>query len=139
MSFMAIALAAFTAVVAPAALALEISNAWARATVPGQAVGGVYMELRSDEGARLTGVRSPAAKSAEVHSMSNDGGVMRMRRLDGLDLPAGRTVKLEPGAIHIMLLELKKPLEPGMRFPLELVVEQKGKKRSISVEVKVRK
>ena len=71
---------------------VEVFDAWARATMPGQKVAGVYMQLRSDVQARLVGVRSDAARTAEVHQMSHEGGVMRMRRLESLDLPAGKTV-----------------------------------------------
>lgn len=118
--------------------ATEVKDAWARATVPGQKVAGVYLEIRSHAGARLVGVRSPAAKTAEIHSMSNDGGVMRMRRLDGLDLPAGQSVRLESGGNHIMLFDIKRPLEPGARVPLTLILEENGKKKSIQVQAQVR-
>lgn len=124
--------------VAYAEAPIKVTDAWVRATVPGQKVAGVYVEIRSGSNARLVGVRSPAAKSAEIHSMSNAGGVMKMRRLKGLDLPAGRSVRLEPGGNHIMLLDIKKPLDAGERVPLTLVVEQKGKRKSISVQAEVR-
>ena len=130
-----------TALVIPLAHAdasTEVKDAWTRATVPGQKVAGVYLEIRSRSGARLVGVRSPAAKTAEIHSMSNDGGVMKMRRLDGLDLPAGQSVRLESGGNHIMLFDIKHPLEPGARVPLTLILEEKGKKKSIQVEAEVR-
>src|SRR5262245_2902735 len=89
---------------------VSVAQAWARATVPGQKVAGVYLDIRSDAAATLTGARSSAAGSAEIHSMSNDNGVMRMRRLPRLDLPAGETVRLVPGGNHIMLLNIKRPL-----------------------------
>ena len=117
---------------------VEISHAWARATVPGQKVAGVYLELHAWRDARLVGVRSPQAKSAEIHSMKNDGGVMRMRKLDGLDLPAGKITRLEPGGEHIMLLDIERPLEPGDKVPLTLMIEHRGKKSAVSVEAQVR-
>ena len=117
---------------------VTVENAWARATVPGQKVAGVYLEIRSDEPAKLVGVRSPAASSAEIHSMSNDGGVMKMRRLQRLDLPAGQTVRLAPSGNHIMLLDIKQPLQPGARVPVVLIVEQKSKKKWIQVQAQVR-
>lgn len=118
--------------------AIEISDAWARETVPGQRVAGVYLHIRSAAQARLIRVTSPAAKAAEIHSMKEAGGVMRMRRLDGLELPAGQIVKLEPGGNHIMLLEIGRQLKPGEHVRLTLVVEQKGKTRSVPVVVEVR-
>ena len=117
---------------------IEVKDVWARATVPGQRVAGVYLEIRSSEDARVVGVRSPASKSAEIHSMSTQGGVMKMRRLDGLDLPAGQTVRLAPGGNHIMLLDIKESLAPGGHVPVTLVVSQKGKKKSIELQAEVR-
>jgi len=117
---------------------VSVAQIWARATVPGQKVAGVYLDIRSDQAAVLTAVRSPLAASAEIHSMSNDNGVMRMRRLPRLDLPAGETVRLGPGAIHIMLLDIKRPLHAGDQVPLVLTVERNGKKASIQVQAEVR-
>ena len=103
---------------------VEVSGAWARATLPGQKVAGVYMQVKSDAQARLVGVNSPAAKSAEVHEMRNEGGVMRMRRLDSVDLPAGRVVKLEPGGYHVMLFDIRRPLKVGEQVKLTLLIRQ---------------
>ena len=126
---------------APAANAergVSVEQAWARATVPGQKVAGVYLSIRSDQAAALTAVGSPLANSAEIHSMSNDNGVMRMRRLPGLNLPAGETVRLVPGGNHIMLLDIKHPLRAGEHVPLVLTVERNGKKSSVQVQAEVR-
>jgi len=117
---------------------VSVSQAWTRATVPGQKVAGVYLDIRSDEAARLTGVRSSAAESAEIHSMSNDNGVMRMRHLSRLDLPAGQTLHLAPGGNHIMLLDIKRPLRAGERVALTLIVERNGKKISVQTQAEVR-
>ena len=111
---------------APAADAIRVIDPWARATVPGQKVGGVYMEIVSSRDARLVGVSSPAAGSAEVHSMTMDGGTMRMRAVEALDLPAGTPVRLAPGGYHVMLFDLKKPLVAGQKVPLTLVIEETG-------------
>jgi len=70
----------------------------------------------------------------EIHSMNMDGGVMRMRRLDGVDLPSSGTVALAPGGLHMMLFGLKAPLRTGESFPLELRFEKAGK---ILVQVNV--
>lgn len=86
------------------------------------------MEIVSPRDARLTGVSSPVAGAAEVHSMTVDGGVMRMRAVEALDLPAGRPVKLAPGGYHVMLFDLKKPLVAGEKVPLTLVIEEAGKR-----------
>jgi len=124
---------------APAADAIRVLDPWARATVPGQKVGGVYMEIVSPRDARLVGVASPAAGTAEVHSMTMDGGTMRMRAVEALDLPAGTPVKLAPGGFHVMLFDLKKPLVAGQKVPITLVIEETGKRaQKITVKAIVR-
>lgn len=118
---------------------VQVSDAWAWATLPGQTVGAVYMQVRSNAPARLVAVRSPAARAAEVHQMNNDGGVMRMRRVDSLDLPAGKTVVFEPGGYHVMLTDVVRPLKAGQRVALTLVIEEKGGKRfNLAVEAQIR-
>jgi copper(I)-binding protein len=117
---------------------VQVSGAWARATLPGQKVGGVYMQLRSDAPARLVGVKSPAARAAEVHQMSNEGGVMRMRRVESLDLPVGQTVAFQPGGYHVMLLDIERPLKAGEHVTLTLVIEQGGKRFELPVEAQIR-
>ena len=119
--------------------AVRVIDPWARPTVPGQKVGGVYMEIISPRKARLIGVASPVSGAAEVHSMTMDGGTMRMRALGALDLPAGTPVKLAPGGYHVMLFDLKKPLVVGEKVPLTLLIEEAGKRaKKIKVSAIVR-
>jgi hypothetical protein len=134
----AAAAAALWLVAGAAHAGVEVSEAWARATMPGQKVAGVYMQLKADRPARLIGVRCSAAKTAEVHQMSHAGGVMKMRKVEALDLPANRAVKLEPGGFHVMLFDIGKPLKPGERVPLTLIVEQAGKRVEVPVNAEVR-
>lgn len=123
----------------PAAWAgVQVSGAWARETLPGQKVAGVYMQLRSDAQARLVGAKSSASSAAELHLMTNDGGVMRMRPMDWLDLPAGKTVTLEPGGSHLMLLDISRPLKAGEHVAVTLTIEQGGKRFEVPVEAQVR-
>jgi periplasmic copper chaperone A len=117
---------------------IDVTGAWAKATLPGQKVAGVYMEIRSDRTARLVGVESPAAGSAEVHEMRNQDGVMRMRHVEALDLPAGKVVKLAPGGNHVMLFEIRQPLKPGDKVKLTLKVERGGKREDVQVEAVVK-
>jgi copper(I)-binding protein len=98
----------------------------------------VYLEIRSSRDAKIIAVKSPVAASAEIHSMSNDGGVMRMRHLDSLPLPAGETVELKSGGNHIMLLEIKRQLKPGDHVPVTLIVQEGKKKQMVKVEAEVR-
>ena len=112
----------------------EITAAWARAT-PGKAENGAaYMTIASPTADRVTGIATPAAKKAELHTMTMEGGLMRMRPLDGLDVPAGQPVTLKPGGIHVMLLGLTQPLRDGQSFPLTVTFE-KGGQREVTVAV----
>ena len=99
--------------IAGAALAqtgrVEVKNAWARAT-PGKAENGAaYLTIVSPVADRLTAISTPEAKAAELHNMTTEGGVMKMRPLSAIDLPAGQQVTLKPGGTHIMLVGLKEP------------------------------
>lgn len=109
---------------------ITIEEAWTRATPPGAEVGGAYLTL-SNEGEsddRLLSATTPIAGQVEIHSMNMTDGVMRMRRLpDGVAIPAGETVKLAPGGMHIMLMGLKEPITQDKQVPLTLHFEKGGK------------
>ena len=113
---------------------LQVSDAWARAT-PGKAeIGAAYLTIRSPTADRLVAASTPAAKKAELHTMSMTGMVMKMRPVDGLDIPPGEAVSLKPGGVHIMLIGLAKPLKEGEAFPLTLTFEKAGS-RAVTVVV----
>ena len=118
---------ALGAVAAPfstcAAESVKVANAWVREPAPGQKTAAAYLELTSDRNLALVAAGSPAAGRVEMHSMTMDGGVMRMRTLPRVDLPAGQTVKLAPGGTHLMLLELKQPLKAGDKLQLVLSLQ----------------
>ena len=105
---------------------VKVLNAWVRAPVAGQKTAGAYVELTSARDAALVAAGSAAAASVEMHSSSVEGGVMRMRAVPRIDLKAGQTVKLAPGGLHLMLIDLKKPLKPGDKVPLTLTVQPSG-------------
>jgi hypothetical protein len=128
----------WSAAVPAHAAGVEVSGVWARATLPGQKVAGVYMEIRSERDARLVGVASPAAASAEVHEMRHQDGVMRMRRVEALDLPAGEAVQLAPGGYHVMLFDLREPLEAGRQVALTLEIEIAGRREAVPVTAVVK-
>ena len=113
-----------------------VSNAWARATAPGQEVGAAYMSLKSTTNAELVKVETPAAGSVEIHMMSMKNGVMEMRMLDKLALPAGKSVDLAPGGFHLMLFDLKKPLKSGENVPFTLSIKY-GNGKVISLQTTV--
>ena len=112
-----------------------VKDAWVRGTVAGQKATGMFAQIVSSGGGKLVAASSPAAGVVELHEMSMDGSVMKMRAVPGIELPAGKTVELKPGGYHIMLLDLKKELKAGETVPVTLVVEGADKKRE-SVEVK---
>lgn len=114
---------------------IEISAPWARGTVAGQQATGAFMEITSKAGATLVGAASPIAGSTEIHEMKMDGGVMKMRAVARLDLPAGKPVKLAPGGYHVMLMGLKQPLVKGDSVPLTFKIEGKNKAIEI-IEIK---
>ena len=108
---------------------------WARATVPQQTSGGIYLQLRSPDAARLVKATSPAARSVEIHTMEMSGQMMKMREVDAVDLPAGQAV----GGFHIMLMGLKQQLKEGQSVPLTLTIERKGGKReTVAIEAPVK-
>lgn len=117
---------------------VDVSNAWARGTVPAQTATGVFMTLHAHETAKLVGVSTPAAATAEVHEMKMDGNVMRMRAVGALDLPRMQDVELKPGGYHVMLMGLKAPLKKGDTVPLTLRIEQGGKVIEEKVDAEVR-
>ena len=104
-------------------------EAWVRATVAQQKATGMFVQLQSVQDARLVGAQSPVASVVEVHEMAMDGGVMKMRAVKALDLPAGKTVELKPGGYHVMLMDLKQTVKAGDSVPLTLVFEDAGKQR----------
>jgi hypothetical protein len=131
------AVAAFVA--ASAAAQVTITNAWVRGTVASQKATGAFMQLASGADTSLVGVSSPVAKISEIHTMVHEGGVMRMRAIASLPVPAGKPVELAPGGYHLMLLDLAQPLREGDKVPLTLTFSDKeGKKSTQEVTATVR-
>jgi copper(I)-binding protein len=114
----------------PALAQVTVGEPWVRATVAQQQATGAFMTLTSTKGARLVAASSPAAGVVEVHEMKMIDDVMRMREIPGLDLPAGQAVTLKPGGYHLMLFQLKQPLNEGDNIPLTLEIEDAQKVRS---------
>jgi len=114
---------------------IRIGHPWARATVPGQPSGGGFLKLTNTGGDdKLLAIRADVSATVELHTMQMDGDVMRMRQVDGIPVPAGQTVELQPGGYHIMFMHLKAPLQQGSRFPATLVFEKAGE---VKVDFKV--
>jgi periplasmic copper chaperone A len=118
---------------------VTVKDAWVRATVAQQKATGAFMQLESKQDAKLVSAQSPVAGVVEVHEMAMEGGVMKMRAVPNLALPAGKAVELKPGGYHVMLMDLKGQVKDGDTVPVTLVVEGKdGKRQSIEVKAPAR-
>lgn len=113
----------------PAPPAIEVEDAWVRATAAGQSTTAAYVTISNRGGMdRLVGVASPAG-TASVHTTTSQDGVVRMRSAGDLEIPAGSTVSLEPGGIHVMISGLNRPLEVGQSVALEFAFARSGKRQ----------
>lgn len=129
----------FAPALAFAQVSVTVTEPWVRGTVSGQKVTGAYMSLTAASEAKLVGASSPAARVVEVHEMAMTDGVMRMRAVESLALPAGKAVELKPGGYHVMLIDLAKPLSPGDQVPITLTVQgADGRTSTIDVKAMVR-
>ncbi len=133
---LAAALAASLVHAAPASAGspLTVEDARARILLPTRP-GAAWLTIRNSGAAdRLVGAESPAAERVELHTHVHRDGVMMMRRVEGLDVPADGEAVLEPGGDHLMLFGLKAGLAPGDSFPLTLLFEKAGQ---VTVEMRV--
>jgi periplasmic copper chaperone A len=140
---MKIAFAAVLALAAGAAHAhshekgeVQVRHPWSRATPAGAKVGVGYMEIRNNGKLpdRLLDATTPAAERVEMHVTSREGEVMKMRQVRSFAVPASSRLELSPGAGHLMLVNLSRPLKKGERFPLTLRFERAGE---IQIELEV--
>jgi len=108
---------------------IHIAQPWARATPKGASSGAAYMTITNTAKApdRLTCVASEAAAQCQIHTMSMDGGIMKMRPVEGgLEIQPGETVTLKPSSLHVMFVNLKHPLEAGKTVEATLKFEKAG-------------
>jgi len=121
-----VALALAFAPLAFAQTTVSVDNAWSRAQMAGRH-GAVYLTITGREGGdRLVGASSPVASKVELHETVMEEGVMKMREVPGMAIPAGAIITLQPSGLHIMLMNLKQPLKEGDSVPLTLVFEKAG-------------
>lgn len=115
---------------------IQIEKPWTRATAPGAQVAGGYMMIRNAgaAGDRLVAASSPASATVELHVHINDNGVMRMREVEGYNVPAKGAFELRPGGAHLMFMNLKRPLKEGEKVPVKLKFEKAGE---VSAEFQV--
>ena len=115
---------------------ISISEAWSRATVAGQSSAAAYLTIANNGNGdeRLLQVSTPIGQPS-LHSTTLDKGVMRMRPLASIDIPAHSTVDLKPGGTHIMIMGVKRPLAAGSSFPMTLKFDRSGD-RAVTVAVR---
>ena len=118
---------------------VTVNDVWTRATAPGQASGMVQAVITSQQAAKLIGASCSCAKTVELHSMVHEGGMMKMRQVDAIDLPAGKAVDLGAAGYHLMLIGLKEPVKEGKKIELQLQLRQAdGKEKRILVHAMAR-
>ena len=133
---MRVLVAALLLVAGGANAQVEIDQPWARATAPGAQVAGGYMTIRNKGAAadRLIGGSTPVAARIELHVHIKDGEVVKMRQVQGYDVPAKGSFELKPGGAHLMFLNITRPFTEGERIPVRLKFEKAGE---LSVEFNV--
>lgn len=116
---------------------VTIFSPWSRATVPSAKVGGGYFIIENvgAKADRLLSVTADVSDKVEIHEMSMEDGVMKMRQVDGVVIPAQAEVNLKPGALHLMFIGLKGPFVEGKTFPATLHFEKAG---DIKVEFEIK-
>lgn len=114
-----------------------VKDAWARATVAQQKSTGIFLQIESKKDAKLIKAKTDVAEMTEIHEMSMDNNVMKMREVESIALPAGKLVELKPGGFHIMLMQLKNQVKVGDEIALTLTIETADKKQE-TIEVKAK-
>jgi copper(I)-binding protein len=134
-------LLASSSLFAAAADQVQVEEAYVRAVPPGSANSAAFMKLTNTDSSvhSLTGAQSPATKVMELHTHTEENGMMRMRRVEKIELPVGEQVALQPGGLHLMLIgltgdlkesheiEVNLTFEDGSSLPLSLPVKRVGK------------
>ena len=113
---------------------LAVENVWTRDTIGRTANAAVFMTIQSGTPDRLVAASSPAAERTDLMTMVEDGGGMKMRFVEAIDIPAGVPVSLDPAGLHVWLAKLEQPLRAGQTFPLLLQFDRAGE-RKVNVAV----
>ncbi|GFE78507.1 hypothetical protein GCM10011487_05070 [Steroidobacter agaridevorans] len=99
---------------------VRVDDAWANATPAGATVAAVYMKITTKDADTLLSATTTVADHIEMHTNSEQNGMMQMRPLSNVPLEAGEPFTFAPGGAHFMLVELRQPLTAGLRFPMTL-------------------
>jgi hypothetical protein len=115
---------------------ITASNAWIRSPAPQQTVTGAFMTLSNDSETAfaLTSASSSVAGVVEIHETSMSDGMMRMRKVSQIDIPANGFAELKPGSFHIMLIGLEKDMQPGSTETLTLTFSD-GSQKDVAATV----
>lgn len=118
---------------------ITVSNAWTRATPPNAMAGGGFLVItnKGTAGDKLVAASAPITARTELHEMAVIDGVMKMRQMEsGIPVPAGATVELKPGGLHVMFMDIKQPLKEGETLPITLTFEKAG---TVTVDMPIAK
>jgi periplasmic copper chaperone A len=113
---------------------VKVSAPWAYATAFGASVAAVYLDLTVAQADTLLSATTPVADQIEMHTSSEENGMMKMRQLERVSLEGGKPFSFAPGGAHFMLMGLRQPLVAGMRFPMTMTLERAG---TVTVQVLV--
>jgi periplasmic copper chaperone A len=115
---------------------IEISNPWSRATPKGAQTAIGYMTIKNNGTTpdRLVGGSIDAADHFQLHAMTMENGIAKMRELSDIEIKPGQMIEFKPGASHVMFVNLKRPLSKGEHISGTLVFERAGK---VNVEYSV--
>lgn len=115
---------------------ISIENGFVREVPPGQPNSAAFMTIKNSDFAdhKVVNARSPVANVVELHTHTHEGGMMKMRQIPDIGLPAGGESVLKPGGLHVMLIDLKQPLKSGDMIPVELEFED-GSRKALSLPV----
>jgi copper(I)-binding protein len=119
-NFLLILAMLFASQIAYADANISIQNAWVRASTPGKKIGAAYMTIKSSGNVEMVYAETTRAGSVEMHSMTMNNGVMKMRMLESLPVKANQPVSLAPGGLHLMLFDLNAPLKAGEKITFRL-------------------
>jgi len=115
---------------------IKIDHPFARATAPTAKNGAAFMKLMNNGATdRLVSAAADVSEVVELHTHIKEGDIMRIRKVDAIEVVGGGMTELKPGGLHVMLIGLKAPLVEGARFPLTLTFEKAG---TVTVEVEVK-
>ncbi len=116
---------------------IMVSDPYVRAVPPGQPNSAAFMTLMNhgDQARSLVAAKSPAAKVVELHTHTMEEGMMKMRRVDKIDIPAQGSTVLEPGGLHVMLIDLTQDLKEGDKVAVTLVFAN-GEEQQVEAPVR---